>query len=124
MLPMWGNRTGWMISLGIVVVLGGILTWVVASEHATSAPTSFTSDGAHLGKLALPIEPRKFLTATTKGDGGPMYRQAIEAYLANPDAYKSNNVEALKNLPGVKQVVEASDFDSAKIFSSTPAQAI
>src|SRR5687768_11812795 len=83
---MYGNRLGWMISAGIVIVMAGLLLLLQRAD-TISPPTAFTKDATVL--QAVPPIPGMgdVLAMTEEGDAGDTYRKAIASYKRNESAY-------------------------------------
>lgn len=83
---MWGNSLGWTISLLIVLLVGG---WVYLVEHRASAtpPTAFSRSAVPFQPLRVPELPRSMLPTSEATDAGPLYRRAIDIYLADRATY-------------------------------------
>src|SRR5687767_15164181 len=125
---MWGNFTGWGISLLIVLLVGG---WVYLIERGSrrTPPTSFSSRQAYFEPFRLPERPAA--TKPTKdADAGPLYRRAIELYASDRALY--TNFAALgkldspdvARLTAIDALVEATPCDSMTLFSADPAQLV
>ena len=126
---MWGNLTGWTISLVIVLLVGG---WVYLIERrATVTPgTAFSATDAAFAPLRLPEPPRSMLPSTDAVDGAPVYRRAIELYLADRATYTDFAAAGTldsphaSRLPAVAALVEASEYSTARLFADEPAQVV
>jgi hypothetical protein len=85
---MYGNRLGWMISAGMVIVMTGLLV-MLAKADTISPPSAFARDPAVLAPLP-PLEGMSEIVSMDEaGDAGPTYRKAIEAFKRNPKAYET-----------------------------------
>ena len=125
---MWGNWLGWSISLLIVLLVGG---WVYLIERGSSLTpaTEYSANPANFEPLHLPDLPQALLPQSG-ADAGPIYRSAIDMYLADRATY--SNFAALgtldsplaKKLPAMEPIVEASHYASMNLFASKPSEII
>ena len=124
---MWGNRLGWMISAGIVVLTIGIYAMVLMGA-GISPPTAMTTKAGAMDPLTLPGIPRAAVP-TGSGDATSYYQDAIAAYKADPDAYKSfdknGKMADAKKLSAIDAILKASTAASTgKIFAPNPSAAV
>jgi hypothetical protein len=122
---MWGNRMGWMISAGIVVVWIGIMAMMIFGVGPTP-PTALTTSPGAMDPIVLPGNPRA-LVPVGSGDGTAFYTQAIDAYNADPSAYNPDLVTKaklsaadLKKMSAMELLIQASDAGKGTVFATRP----
>ena len=130
---MWGNRLGWSIS--VVILIGYVVLFVWASHglNTASAPTEFVRNANYIAPVALPVAPVVALPAmTVQQDAGPLYRQAVEHYRQNQDAYDaflrgrpgSRGALPPADVRGVELLIEATSYARMDFFASRPGQVV
>lgn len=125
---MWGNKTGWMISAVLALLMSSLLAWV-ALPPTPSAPTNAAVLSIVRGPIALPVSPDTVVPAGTEDcDAAVFYRKAIEDFQNNSDTYDrfKNNVMSvpIKKLIGLDEILKARDCKSFKLFSVHPADVV
>ena len=112
---MFGNRLGWgisaVLSLGVL-----LLVWQLASLNAASPPSqgivsrtgnvalNLATSPQKLDPLTLPFNPQSILPSMTdSASPAAIYAEAVAAYKANPEAYRS---------PGLKDAKVQQGFDA------------
>jgi hypothetical protein len=128
---MWGNRLGWTISACIVLATAAML-FVVARASQRTPPTAFAREQRNFVALELPEPPAVVIgNQAAGGDAGPLYRKAIETYLADRVPYDtfadSGRLEsdAARRLAAVDLVVQAADCQTmSSLVAGRPAELI
>ncbi|HEX3358447.1 MAG TPA: hypothetical protein VHS31_15850 [Tepidisphaeraceae bacterium] len=116
---MWGNTVGWFIALVMLCIL--IFAMHMLNQIGQiSEPTSFGKDQTNLGVVQLPTPPQKLVEMDENFDARAIYRSAIADYEANRYVYEryaeaGNPIDA--KLPGLKDLVDATHAQTAKIFA-------
>ena len=118
---MWGNKLGWAISVALVVAMAAAVAGAYVITSKRTPPTAFVRDGAHLGSIDLPINPKTLMMPQSRDeDAGIIYRRAINYYTSNQSMYaqlaKRFDVEKAELLIGVSSVLQAADYQKADIF--------
>jgi hypothetical protein len=126
---MWGNRLGWSIAAGIVVVTVGFLLWVSISAQDVSPRTDFTRDPKTTELIILPVAPKTVLPSMTSGeDAGAIYRRAIAAFAAEPTVYtdfaRGGRERDLEFIPAIYILAQATGCESGDIFASDPGRIV
>ena len=125
---MWGNRLGWGFSLLIVLLVGG---WVYLIERgsARTLATDFSKNPANFEPLRLPEPPRSVFNPTSAADAGPLYRRAIDAYLADRATYSNFAANGKLDSPklpelaaAIEPLVEASSSATMNLFAARPGE--
>ena len=125
---MWGNRLGWGISAGIVIVVVGALM-ILSLAGSRTPPTDF-SNQQNLAAVQLPIAPDQVFPMTDPTDAGPLYRQAISDYLARPSKYlvylgdNTATSDDANKLAAVGLLRQAATCSKADVFQSHPEQIV
>jgi hypothetical protein len=116
---MWGNTLGWIIS---IILLAGMILGLRAidSLQQISPPTEFGKSEKALTKIKLPISPSTVVPMDNPQDAGPMYRDAIDHYLAHRDDYDNATATSAAQLHGVQRILEATDRSAMRLFSDHP----
>ena len=119
---MWGNTLGWIIS---IVLLAGMLFGLSAidSLQKTSPPTDFGKDPKTLAKIALPVSPDTVVRMGDASDAGPVYREAIDDYLANQSEYEpiaASRPTGPSGLKAVELILSATDRSAMTLFADRP----
>ncbi len=125
---MWGNRLGWGISGFIVLLFVGI-GWLIQRAGATSAPSAFSvSDPILSAPLKLPVDPQTIVTFDAPGVAGPLYRKAIDDYLANRSQYETllrdRAPDLEKLLAGHQALIDATALSQMDLFAQTPDEVV
>src|SRR4051812_32300194 len=101
---MWGNALGWVISSLLVLAMGGFV-YVADRAGKVSPPTEFALIASKAPPLDIPVAHSILSPSTDRGDAGPLYHQAIQAYQSDPAKYqrfndrgKSEDIEKLDGL--------------------------
>jgi hypothetical protein len=120
---MWGNTLGWIIS---IVLLGGMILGLRAidSLQQISSPTEFGKSDRALAKIKLPIAPGTVVPMDNPQDAGPIYREAIDDYLAHRDAYDNINPGQTPRLRAVELILSATDRSAMRLFTDQPDELI
>jgi hypothetical protein len=122
---MFGNRLGWGIS-AVIVIFAGLLGRLVYQIAQPSPPTGWidstiqpiTSPGS-----VDPIIPNM----TGNRNAGDFYRKAISDYRQNPAAYDTvanGKPPTVSAVPGVRALIDATQFERMDLFRSDPRQVI
>jgi len=106
---MWGNRLGWMISAGIMVVTVVLYTMLLIGPSVT-APTDLTMRAGAMDALSLPGNPRALLPTGGTDDASDLYEQAMDAYHANKSAFDSYSQKGKLNTSDFNEVSPAMDL--------------
>ena len=126
---MFGNRLGWGISA--VLTLGVLLlVWQLAQLNAVSPPSrgivsrtgnvalNLASSPQKLEPLALPFNPQSILpTMTDSASPAAIYAEAIAAYKADPEAYRSPGLKDVKVQKGFDALLRARNSRNPTIFT-------
>lgn len=123
---MYGNKLGWMISTGIVV-LTAVMLLALMRMDTISAPTPFASNSTNLGPLPPLGDPSAVLTMDQPGDAADLYRKAIATYASNEKVFRKLN-ETKKfdkaALPAMQPAFDAlkaaTKMQSMTLFSADP----
>jgi hypothetical protein len=127
---MWGNRLGWGISLLIVLLVGG---WVYLIERgsARTPATDFSKNPANFEPLRLPEPPESVFNPTSPADAGPLYRRAIDAYLADRATYSNFAASGKLDSPkrgdlaaAIDPLIEASASLQMDLFAARPGELV
>ncbi len=116
---MWGNKLGWGISVGLAIVMIGLMVLLQWAGTTPSDMTpAFAKDPASLAPLALPIAPETVVTTMMDPcDAADKYREAIAEYQANPALYDRFDAKNADNLKACDLVVEATKCKDLKLFT-------
>jgi hypothetical protein len=124
---MYGNRLGWMISTGIIVLTATLLL-MLARMDTISPPTAFASNPANLAALSPLGDPTPVLVMDQPGDAAEHYRKAIAVYTANEKVFRKLNETkrydkaALPAMtPAFEALKRATKLNSMALFSADPA---
>ena len=128
---MWGNKSGWLISVAIAAAMGFIL-YVVARPPAPTPPTGAAVVSVAQKPITLPVSPASVLAPGTEDcDAGALYRQAIQKYLNDPHPYErfNNRGGATKvkreEMPAIEDVVKATNCGKKfALFASKPGELV
>ncbi|MCC6240123.1 MAG: hypothetical protein IT448_07490 [Phycisphaerales bacterium] len=125
---MWGNRLGWSISV-VIVAIFAFVGYLIVRGGRTTPPTALSlSDPVINQPLAMPIDPATIVAMDQAGVAGPLYRQAIDDYLANPGLYErllTNRDPDLQSLlPGQQALIDATHLAQMDLFARFPDQVI
>lgn len=124
---MFGNRIGWGISLGMVVVFAALM-WLFVELGRLSPPTRFSQDAVLNQPIALPVSPDTIYQANQPGDAGPIYRRAIDVYNANRSQYEELARDPKPNLnariPAIDALLEAAPLREMQLFERSPGDAL
>lgn len=127
---MYGNRLGWMISAGIVIVMMGLL-FLLQQADTISPPTAFARDAAVLQPLPPIAGMSDVLAMTEEGDAADAYRKAIASYKRNTSAYekfaetiKVDDATMGRLREGVNAIKEGTRLTRATLFSREPGNII
>jgi hypothetical protein len=124
---MWGNRLGWRISAGIVVVVFGLVL-LLQMTNTISPPSALGRNAQNLAPIALPIAPESVLkTMTDDCDAADLYRQAIAEYNKNPDPYDHFNARhplPTARLTALAPLLKAAHCRQMTLFAANPAQVV
>ncbi|HTL30143.1 MAG TPA: hypothetical protein VL282_13015 [Tepidisphaeraceae bacterium] len=122
---MWGNTLGWIIS---IILLAGMILGLRAidSLRQISLPTDFGKDPKTLAKIQLPVSPSQVVAMNDPADPGPIYRQAIDDYLANRDKYEDISFKPTKaeDVKGVELILSATEKSAMKLFIERPEEIV
>src|SRR5437867_2629312 len=103
---MWGNKTGWLMSAVIAVVmlaLMGVLQW--SGTTPSSMTDKFKNDPDVFKPLALPIAPETILTTMTEEcDAAGPYGEAIAEFLAHPTVYEKFDLKNVDQMPALEKL--------------------
>lgn len=119
---MWGNRLGWMISAGIVVVTIGIYGMLIFGLGETK-PTKLTTQAGAMDAMEIPGNPRSLIPAGNGGDGTELYIKALDAFKSNRSAYTGTaklDAASLKKLTALDYLLQASNASKATVFATRP----
>ncbi len=123
---MWGNRLGWGIAAAIALVFLG-LAWLIIRAGEPSRPTAFSQSDPILNQpLALPVDPSTIVPMNEPGVAGPLYRKALDDYLADPRRYdpRAGQLNAGRLLPGHQAILDATHLAQMNLFAEQPQDAI
>jgi tetratricopeptide (TPR) repeat protein len=125
---MFGNRLGWGISAAIFGLFF-FVGYLIVMAGVTSGPTAFAlRDPTLNAPVALPVVPQTIVRADQPGVAGPLYRKAIDDYLANEAAYekniRDNNPDLAALLPGQQALIDATHLAQMDLFATRPEAAI
>jgi hypothetical protein len=126
---MFGNRLGWGISA--VLTLGVLaLVWQLARLNAISAPSqgivsrtgnvalNLATSPQKLEPLALPFNPQSILPSMTdSASPAAIYAEAIEYYKANPEAYRTPELNDGKVQKGFDALLRARNCRPSTVFA-------
>ncbi len=124
---MWGNRLGWRISAGIVVLVIGLVV-LLQMTNTISPPTALGKNPKNLALIELPVAPSSVLkTMTDDCDAGDLYRKAIAEYRKNPAPY--DNFDSKRPLPTAQltalgPLLMAAHCKNMTLFSRDPEKVI
>lgn len=119
---MWGNAQGWGISAVMVLATAAMLYYL-------SLPPEVSKPAGLIPLAYKPVElPVKADTVAGPGakdcDAGPLYRQAVEAYLKDPKPYQDAIHSDPAALVGVRLVLQARDCGRMLLFGQSPKEVI
>ena len=127
---MWGNRLGWTISAGIVVLVAGLL-WLLASSTNRTAPTEFARDPGNFDELVLPPPPPLPRSTTHPTvPAGPFWRSALDSFDRDRALYEdfaitgSLKARRVDELAAVEVLVGASELAQPGVFASHPEEIV
>lgn len=124
---MWGNRLGWRISAGIVVLVIGLVV-LLQMTNTISPPTALGKNPKNLALIELPVSPDAVLkTMTDDCDAGDLYRKAIAEYRKNPapyDDFNSKHPLPTAQLTALGPLLMAAHCKSMTLFSKDPGKVI
>jgi hypothetical protein len=124
---MWGNRLGWRISAGIVIVVVGLVV-LLQMTNTISPPSALGRNPKNLAPIALPIAPASVLkTMTDDCDAGELYRQAIADYRKNPrpyDHFDPSHPPAAARLAALSALVKAAHCKNMTLLAADPARVV
>lgn len=126
---MWGNRLGWGISTGMIVLVALLLVYLARLDNP-SPPTDFTAKHPQsLAPLALPVSPGTVVEMNEPGDAAALCRQAINAYERVRSSVERFNAdtrpaEVPKIEPALAPLVEARHVGGAGVFADRPQQLV
>jgi len=129
---MFGNRIGWLLSLFIMMCTSGLLFFIYKKGTEPSPPTYVGLNAASY-TCKLDIDPRSLATFMSEsGDSSEQYKQAIDEYLANPQAFVDFSEKAKKATSPESQVVQqttdllvkASKISKGNVFVDRPQELI
>ena len=124
---MWGNRLGWMISAGLVLLVAWPL-WLASQPPRVSGASGAFPD--LLKPVALPNDARSLVPGVLAQpcDAGVLYRQVIDEYDANArryDQYLAKPRTALAEKPkALELLAQASSCSGMTLFSKTPSEVL
>lgn len=119
---MWGNRLGWMLAAGLVIVMIVAIAAAYVVTGKRTEPTAFSRDSANLAEIKLPRNPRELLPPQSRdADAGDIYWRAVADYQKNINEYErlatTFDAKRALALDGVKAVLEAADYRRAALFA-------
>ncbi|HEX4796144.1 MAG TPA: hypothetical protein VH370_20310 [Humisphaera sp.] len=119
---MFGNQTGWIISIPLALAMIWGLVWS-STPMQTTKPTNDPIVSIALAPIKLDSSGLKIKTPDAR-DAGLIYREAIIDYLVNRDLYQDFHrrpaLAKLPSLPAIDGIVKAGGCSSADIFRSRP----
>ena len=129
---MWGNRLGWIISSGMIVLTAVILLMLTRMD-TISSPSNFGRNASNFGPLPPIGDVSAVMTFDQPGDAGPLYKRAISAHASNERLFR-NFLEArtpklekatLNSMAGAFDALKsASKMQSMTLFAAEPAEVI
>jgi hypothetical protein len=128
---MWGNKSGWLISVAIAAMMGLIL-YVVVRPPVPTPPTGAAVVAIAQKPFALPASPVSVVAAGTEDcDAGTLYREAINKYLNDPHPYERfggrGGVTKVKReeMPAIEDVVKATHCGKKfTLFTAKPGELV
>jgi hypothetical protein len=118
-----GNRLGWSISGGIVILYAGFVATLFMAA-GISPPTEIGRDPETFGAISLSPDPQWLMDMTLQQDAGPIYRKALAAY--DEGAYEDFRQNAspapadAAKLPGMELILQAAPCAFMHLFSMSP----
>ncbi len=120
---MWGNTLGWIIS---IVLLAGMIVGLRAIDtlQRISSPTEFGTSAKTLAKIQLPVHPDEVVPMIDSRDAGPIYREAINDYLAHRDEYGNMEPGDTSAHRAIELIVSATPCSGMSLFTEHPEELI
>src|ERR1019366_3988778 len=122
---MFGNRLGWGIS-AVIVIFTGLLARLVYQTAQPSPPTGWIENTIQPISAPGAIN-RIILNMSTDRNAADFYRKAISDYRQNPAAYDtvaSGKPPTASAVPGVRALLDATQFENMDLFRSDPRQIV
>ena len=120
---MLGNLSGWILASFVLIGEVGVVTYALSLD-ATSPPTAIATAPDAFAPIALPIDPRTLVPATELGDAKPLYRKAVDAYLADVSLYekfiRDRDRAQIPKLSAVESILAATHLRNRAIFADVP----
>jgi hypothetical protein len=126
---MWGNSLGWGISVVIALAAAGLVALLGQGSNTTPG-TAFSNDVVNFQPLRPPTLSGAAAMPNETCDAGLLYRQAIDAYLANRALYDDFAGIGKLDSPKVKQLtaidflIDASKCGNMSLFTSRPQELV
>jgi hypothetical protein len=122
---MWGNKTGWLMSAVIAVIMLALM-WLL--QQAGTTPSSMTdkfkNDPDVLKPIALPIAPETILPMTDDCDAAGPYAEAIAEYQAHSDLYEKFDPKSVDKYVALDKLVAGVHCKSFTLFAKEPLKVI
>jgi hypothetical protein len=119
---MFGNRLGWGISAAIYMVAAAFL-WFVYHRGTDETPPTAVGENAASYTMKLDVDPRTIATWMTEdGSGADAYKEAIDAYMRDPQAYdrydgKLDTPSHQRVKPALQALLKARAFKGPGVFA-------
>lgn len=126
---MFGNRIGWLLSVGILVMVGMLLFLIHQRAQELARPGPVGAAAASF-TMKVPVDPRSVATwMTREGDAVAIYKRMIDLLDENQLVFRSFDAkpgsEDVRKIQGILDLlIEARDLKGPGVFADRPQEMI